>query len=159
MSSIYDLPIEYRDKIDSDWSGQIIGMDNLDSIESDPEEKVIRLSKLVIDMKASEAAIKEEMDRLNGKKKILSANQAMIKEYILGQMLTYDFKHVGDDIVDVVLRRDTGRVEIFDEELLPQEFVSYETVKKIDKSAIKKAFKDGEVEGAILIKDYSIQIK
>ena len=72
-----------------------------------------------------------------------------------------DIKRVDTPIGKITLRKSPRSVEILDENAIPEEFIKIETVKKIDKVAIKEKLQMNEnIEGVKLAEEkYNISIK
>lgn len=111
--------------------------------------------------KTAEAKIlKEESKRLLEESKLAEEQAEKAKKYILGYMQTQNVKKVDNGIHFASVRAGSGAVNILEESLISDKFIKEEIVKKIDKTSIKEALKNGEsVDGAELIYNDSVIIK
>lgn len=119
----------------------------LDSLYTDRESKIARVAEYIKDLTAGMAAIKSEQDRLT---KLLKSRQRKI-DWLTGLLdgtLQGQEWRAANGSVNCKYRRSEA-VEVYDEALLPAEFLRVKTETAPNKIAIKAAIKGGaEVAGA-----------
>lgn len=115
--------------------------------------KVLRNSESMIE------ALKNEEDRLKKIRKTMENKKENFKKYILTNMLRAGIKKIETELGSMTLRN-SDAIEVFDEALIDEKFINIKIEKKADKTAIKKAIKDGEeIQGARLINNVSLIVK
>ena len=108
------------------------------------------------DLLAEAEAIKAEEQALAKRRKQAENKADWLKRYVAQALEGEKFKTPRV----AISYRTSEAVEILDEDLIPEEFLMIKTEYKPDKKAIKDELKvGGEVEGAVLVKRTSLQIK
>lgn len=74
-------------------------------------------------------------------------------EYIITCLERLDTKKVEGQLHSISIRKPSVSVNILDQDKIPAEYVTVETVIKIDKNKIRKALEDAPVEGATLVSE------
>ena len=134
-------------------------IDTLDSLDSAIDDKVENTVRVLKNLQAQADGIKNEVDRLNARRKVINNNIDAIKE-----RLTFALEQVGKKSVDtglfkVAVRENAGSVKILEEDAIPQKFVKPVKL-EFDKTAIKKAIASGEVvHGVVIEKSKSLTIR
>ena len=104
-------------------------------------------------------AISSEIDRLTSLKKIYARKGENLKNYVSYSMQKTNNKNLELDIAKLSFRK-SASVEIFNEELVSDEYKKVKTVSTIDKVLIKATLKAGQaVSGATLKENLNLQIK
>lgn len=107
-------------------------------------------------------AIKAEEKRLADMRKMGEAKLDKFKGYVKENMEKLDLKEIPTELGRLSISRNPMSVEIENEDEIPTEFKQEVTTIKIDKTAIKKHFKEtGEIVPGIMIVDdkTSLRIK
>lgn len=106
-------------------------------------------------------AIKNEIDRLTIMKKAIDNKSAKFKEYVKQNMEELELQKIDTELGTLSIAKNPASVEIYDENMISDEYKKEKVTVTIDKTAIKNALKDGkEVQGARLIEDKtSLRIK
>lgn len=107
-------------------------------------------------------AVKDEEIRLAEMKKTAEKKLTKFKEYVKENMERLDLTDISTSLGNLKIAKNPISVEIDDEEKIPGEFKNIEMKIKVDKTAIKKHFKEtGEiVPGTKIIRDKtSLRIK
>ena len=130
-------------------TGEVLNADELDQITLARDEKIENIALWVKDLLAEAEAIKAEEQALAKRRKQAENKADWLKRYVAQALEGEKFKTPRV----AISYRTSEAVEILDEDLIPEEFLM-----------IKKAIKDelkvgGEVEGAVLVKRTSLQIK
>ncbi len=125
-------------------------LDELSSIETSIEEKIINIVKLVKNNEANIYAIKEEKKRLDALQKTLERQNESLKSYMKQNMEVTGKTKIESSLFTVSIRRTTPKL-LLDESLIMKQEKFLKTKVEISKTAIREALKEGEdVEGAIL---------
>ncbi len=162
MRSLYEIDQEILDCVDAE-SGEILDVEKLDALQMERERKLEGVALWVKDMKAEAAAVKEEADKLNARKKALDNRIESVKEWLLQALNGEKLKTPRCN----VYQTHSQRLKVSDEAGLisflktledPGRFVRY--TEELRKDEIKKALKDDyEIPGACLEETESIVIK
>jgi len=100
-------------------------------------------------------AIDEEIKRLQSMKKAIVNNKDRLKEYLRYNMEKSGISKIEHPLFKVTLGKPSSKVEVFDIDLLPDEFVNVKTEIKPDLNKIKAALKDGPIDGACMVEGAS----
>ena len=110
----------------------------------------------ILHYKAVIAAVKAEKDRLDAIKKTAENAVARMEERIVAAMQQFDKPKVEADTLKLSLRR-SERVIIDDENNIPSDCIAVKT--EVNKTEVKRHLKAGEIIGAHLEENHSLQIK
>jgi hypothetical protein len=124
--------------------------DTLEGIEGEFTEKAEAIVMVATNVTRHVAAIDQQIERLQAKKKAVLNKEESLRSYLKKNMIETGINKIECPLFTITLAKAPKIVEILDEDLLPLEFVNVQTKITPDKVAIKKALKDGEVEGAAL---------
>ena len=114
---------------------------------------------VIKNLESNNAAIDAEIERLQALKKRNSSNIEKVKSNILWFMQENNVDTIKSDLA-TFSKRKSESTDIENLELIPQEFITVKQTFTPDKTAIKKAIKEGrEVTGAKVITNYSLQVK
>ena len=114
---------------------------------------------VIKNLEGNNTAIDTEIERLQALKKRNNGNIDKIKSNILWFMQENNVDTIKSDLATFSLRKSES-TDIESIEQIPQEFITVKQTIVPDKTAIKKAIKEGrEVAGAKVITNYNLQIK
>ena len=114
---------------------------------------------VIKNLEGNNAAIDAEIERLQALKKRNSSNVDKIKSNILWFMQQNNVDTIKSDLA-TFSKRKSESTDIENIEQIPQEFITVKQPFVPDKTAIKKAIKEGiEVPGAKVVVNYNLQIK
>ena len=103
--------------------------------------------------------IDEEIKRLRALKEAKTNAIERMKEAVVNAFQVYGITEVKSATLKLSLRRSES-VEVINQDQLPECFVKAKTTYTPDKVAIKDAIKSGlTVEGAVIVENFSLQIK
>jgi hypothetical protein len=123
------------------------------------EKKSNNIVYVIKNLEGNNAAIDAEIERLQALKKRNSSNIEKVKSNILFFMQQNKLDKIKTDLATFSLRKSES-TDIENIEQIPQEFITVKQTFVPDKTAIKKAIKEGvEVLGAKVITNYNLQIK
>lgn len=165
---LYELTsdfLNFMEAVDNDEIPEEAIADTLESITMDIEEKADNVACLLKSLDAEIAAIKAEATRLIERGRAKEKTYDRIKEY-----LAENLQRVGIDKMETarnkIIFRKSESIEIGDEsafiawaENKRDDLLTY-SAPKVNKTAIKKALKDGdEIVGAQIVVKQHLQIK
>ena len=165
--SIYSIPHEIQTALNAltvdEETGEVIGWERLDELTKGATDKIANtaryiryaeaqieaMDKAIADIKARKQSAQNLVDRLS----VLTVNAIFALPDGKTKIEEPDIK---------VSVRPSDIVQIDDESKLDEKFFNVKIIKerKVSKTAIKNAIKSGEdVQGARLLKNYTLQIK
>ena len=163
MRALYDIDQDILDCVDQD-TGEILDTEKLDALQMEREAKLEGVALWVKDLKAESAAVKEEADKLNARKKALDNKIESIKTWLLHALDGEKLKTPRCN----VYQTHNQRVAVADEAKLisflqtleePEKFLRFKDP-ELKRDEIKKALKDGTIiPGASLEESESVVIK
>lgn len=131
----------------------------LDQAKMQLQEKAGNVVKFRQYLTTRAEAIGSEIKRLSELQKQSLKRAENLEKYISYSMTKNGIDKIETDIAVISFRK-SETTDILDEKLIPIEFKKIKTVESIDKTAIKKAIKDGqEVAGATITEHKNLQIK
>ena len=137
-------------------TGEILNVDELDKLNLAKEEKIEAIGILIKECKAEGEAIKAEIANLTARLKRNVKRMESLLDYMRYALQGESFKTAR---VQATFRR-SQKVEILDENVIPDEFMKIETKRTPVKDLIKKAIKSGkEVKGAELVENSTLTVK
>lgn len=162
MLALYELNRQYRDLIDS-YSNDPDDFDAwnelLDELTGDIDVKVTNIALVVKHLQAEEAAIAEEVKRLQEKKAIRVSKIDRLKKYMLEGMQLSGIEKTTDVRATVRIQKNPPSVHITDESMIPDQYY-VEVSPRLDKKSVLDAMKDGdEVPGAEMVQTVGVRIK
>lgn len=162
MANLYQLEqnflnlIEVMDNTEDEDLKKVIE-DSLNTLKLETTQKVENILKFIKNLEGNLVAYDTEIKRLQSAKKSDTNKIESLKSYLLNYMQVKNTPKLTTSLFKVSLRNSES-VNITDIESLPVEFLVLNPT--VDKKAIKKALKDGElIEGAELKKSTSLTIK
>lgn len=151
MVKLYEIANEYAELANSEMDAEMI-KDTLEGIQGEFEDKAENILAIIKNDQALEAALKAEAKSLTERAKACASRVEELKRYIAESMSTMDLKKVNAGVHQLSVRNGVQSVEIQDLELIPSEFVEYQTSIKPDKNLIKEKLKLGEsINGVALV--------
>lgn len=118
--------------------------DTLESIEGDINEKGVNIVKLTQGWDADISAIDEEIKRLTTRKKAIKNRSDQLRDYLRYNMQASGITKIECPLFTVSLSKARQVVQIDDESLIPDDYVSVKTTVSPNKAEILKALKAGE---------------
>lgn len=165
MDALYNITnkiIDLMDKIENEELTE----EEQSLLSQEVEKELINKSSSIIayvqNNEALSKAIDDEIDRLTEMKKKLKNKTDKFKEQVLSNMDRLGIEKVTTNIGKLAIRKNPIRVEILNENIVPDEFKKEVVKTSIDKTAIKNYFKEtGEIiPGTVINTDkYSLRIE
>lgn len=149
---LYELTGALADLSSMDMDSEAV-QNSLEEFQGEFSDKAIAIIKLSENLEADTTAIDAEIERLKARKQVIVNRKNSLREYLLHNMQAANINKIERPLFTASLRQGVESVEITEQSLLPDEFVSVEVVTKPDKNAIKAALKSGQdVPGAALVR-------
>ncbi len=146
--SLSKITKDYQALINEDLEPEQL-TDMLECIEDAFEDKAKNVLSVINSMNTLE--IDEEIKRLQTRKKVIVNNKDRLKEYLRTNMELSGISKITHPLFTVTLGKPTQKAEVTDIDALPDEFLKVKTEIKPDLIAIKKALKEGAVDGAVIV--------
>ncbi len=165
MKPLFELAAQYRELAALEASDELapeVIADTLEGIVGDFETKSVAIAKFILSLEAKAEGIDAAAEAMAARAARLAKRAESIRQYLLLQFQTVDFKKIETDELIVSRRNNPPAVRITDESVVPEEFwVQPETPpKRIDKDAIKLAIKSGKsIHGCYLDSGERIEIR
>lgn len=134
----------------------------LEELNQMQEERVSKLEAIgcfIKNLESDAKAIKEEIAVLKDRMEAKQKKADRLREYVANDILSNDEKKIETPRICFSFRT-SEQVSITDEAKIPKEYLTEKVSIAPDKTAIKKAIKEGQiVEGCELIQKQNLQIK
>jgi hypothetical protein len=147
---LHDINSDIEKLLDSDDSELI--NDNLESMELAFNEKALELVKYTKNIDSDIDQLKLMKKEIESKIKTLENKRDSFRDYVLHNMNQREITKISCPLFNISIRKPVDKIEIVDEEMIPDEFCSVEVVTKIDKKSLLKAAKDAPIDGARIVK-------
>ncbi len=147
MTKLYELTEQLKGLQDlSEEIPEEALADTLEALEGAFEEKAVNICHVLANGDADIAAIKAEVDRLNGKLKAINASKERLKDYLRHNMEATGINKISHPLFTISLRKPQPIVLVVNEEAVPEEYQRVTVA--VDKTKAKAALKDGvEIPG------------
>ena len=160
---LYNISSDLMDALDAmeidPETGELMNADKLDALSAAFEEKAEATALYIKNLSALAGNLKAEEDILSERRKSVEKRINRMKDALARSMFTVGRNKIETAKAKICFRKST-QVQIEDEAILPDKFLTTITTTKPDKTAIKKALQSGNtVAGAILVENQNIQIK
>lgn len=161
--SLYEITTELQDAIADYWideeTGEIHGLEKIESIALSTQEKVLDCARAVKNMSVLLDALKSQKKELESRIRTTERISETIKMRVVEAMRTLDTKSIKDVDIAITARKSES-LQIDDESKIPAEFWNEKVTRTVDKKGLKEAVKAGaEVEGARIVPSFSLLIR
>lgn len=157
--NLYDLTGNWQKVYDMDLDEET-WFDTLTSIDEAIEDKAENIAKLIRSLDADVEAYNNEIKRLSDRKRVAENKIKSVKAYLQSNMEQLGKEKFKTELFSFGIQNNPAGVDITNEQAIPVEFITVETVKKIDKRGLIQALKDGEdISGAELKQSRSLRIR
>ena len=163
MRALYDIDAAILECVDME-TGEIFDPEKLDALQMERERKLEGVALWVKDLKAEAAAVKEEADKLNARKKAIDNKVDSLKQWLLYALKGEKLKTPRCNVYQTHSQKlnvpdEPGLISFLQTLNEPEKFLRFKEP-ELKKDDIKKALKDGyEIPGAALEETESIVIK
>ncbi len=123
------------------------------------QEKSLQYTYVIKNLEADSQAIDNEIKRLKAMKEAKDNAIDRMKEAVRNAMLAFGIDKIESSLFKLSLRRSES-VEVVNIDQLPESLTTVKKTVSADKVKIKEAIKAGQnVEGAVIVENFSLQIK
>ena len=137
-------------------TGEILNASDLDELQMARQDKIENIGLYIKNLEAEKEAVKHEKDNFADREKKLGKKIESLKGY-LGYAL--QGQKFSTPKVAVSFRKSES-VLVKDECLVPDKYCEFTTVRKPNKTNLKKALKDGEeIMGVELVEKQNVSVK
>lgn len=155
LDTAYTVKIDDETAVDTETGEMINLAERLEALQIERGQKIKSVAFYLDDLKMKLDAVGEKKAAIAQKEKQLKREIEGLENYLL---FATDNKGYADDDIEVKVK-ETRRVDIIDETLIPEQYLKIKTETTISKTDIDKAIKNGEtVQGAEIKTYYSIKI-
>ena len=129
---------------DPDVDPQILA-DTMEAVQGDFDVKVEGYCKVIKNLEYTITGIKEEVDRLNAKRKSVENTIERMKETMFNSMKAAGLKKAGGDIFTVSVQKKGGVLPLImdvDDDAVPDEYCTF--IRKVDTKAIRALLDKGD---------------
>ena len=149
MSNLYELTSDLEILNDMDEiedTKEIVSL-----IEAEIINKGTGIVKLDRIFDANIKAIKNEIDRLQAKKRVVENNRKRLREYTVSCLENLGHKKIETPVGNMTIRKTAPILRIVDESKLPEKYLEVVQTYKINKDMVKEDLKSGiNIDGAYM---------
>ena len=149
MSNLYELTSDLeilKDMDEIEDTKEIVSL-----IEAEIINKGTGIVKLDRIFDANIKAIKNEIDRLQVKKRVVENNRKRVREYTVSCLENLGHKKIETPVGNMTIRKTAPILRIVDESKLPEKYLEVVQTYKINKDMIKEDLKSGiNIDGAYM---------
>lgn len=163
--SLYEISAQYKSVLEliasEDLPDEVI-KDTLEGIEGALELKANNVMMFVKNLEGLTEQLKAEEERMKKRRVSLENKALKLNDYLLSCMVANGISKITCPNFELILRNNPVSVEIFNEKLIPEEFMVQQPSPppKPNKAMIKEAIHSGrEVDGAVLKQGKRLEIK
>lgn len=127
-------------------------------LKAELSNKSSNILKYINNLETDIEDIKKEKQRLDKVKKSKESKISRLSNYIIMVMTNLDKAKIETNIGNYALRKST-KVEVTDQELIPEEYFKVKTERTVDKATLKDILKLHEVPGVKLTTGYNLNIQ
>jgi uncharacterized membrane protein YheB (UPF0754 family) len=160
MPKLYELTSEYNRIFETMTEESDFEMleEILTNIEEEFEVKAENVAKLIKSLDGDIKAYKEEVDRLNARKKTIENHQDRLKTYLEANMKATGKDKIKGNVFTLAMQNNPPRAVIDSEEDIPEQYKTVEI--HIEKKELLDDLKQGkEVPGAHMEQSQSLRIR
>lgn len=134
--------------------------ETLDSLRDSIDVKAENIAYVIRDKDLEVDVIKTEIKRLQDRAKAVENARDRLKEYLEEQLTFAGLDKVKTPTLTVALQKNPPSVFVEDENMVPEQYVNVEIIRKVDRKSLLQALKEGEViTGCTLKQSRSLRIK
>ena len=163
MRALYEIDAAILECVDME-TGEIFDPEKLDALQMERNQKLEGVALWVKDLKAEAAAVKEEADKLNARKKAIDNKVDSLKQWLLYALGGEKLKTPRCNVYQTHSQKlnvpdEPGLISFLQTLNEPEKFLRFKEP-ELKKDDIKKALKDGyEIPGAALEETESLVIR
>jgi len=142
---LFEIDNRYRELLEKleEPDADVVGISReLEALDGEKTDKIGAIAKHIKELDIDIGAIKSEIDNLKEKMDKKKASYEKNRDFLMTIMQMFSMPKCKVGAYTVTLQKVGASLVITDESAIPAEFVSSETVSKIDKKALKEFLKD-----------------
>ena len=152
MAKLYELTsdiLALQDMLENELDDEQMLLDTLEGVQWEYEFKLEQYAKVIRNLEADAEALKNEVERLNNKRRTINNNIDRLKKYMFDSMKATNTPKVKGNILTVAIQKNGGKLPVVvdvDTADLPDDLVKITEAPDLD--AIRKALDAGDCEYA-----------
>lgn len=158
---LYELSKEYQSILNDAEGGESpLTLARLDEIKAPLEQKILNIAKYTRKLDADAQAVTDEIERLKRMLNSIKSREDQLYNYLETNMRACGIDRIESPLFKIMFRKCPPRVEVINEDDLPDNFKRIKTDILVDKEKLKEELKHGVVvPGAKLIQAEKLVIK
>lgn len=160
-STLYDIANEFEKSLDNLLDHDDSDLINeIESIEGEFKSKSANVAKYIRNLEHLAQGIKDIESSQRDRRNSLEKKIARLKDYLRINFEKTNTEKIESDDIVIAVYKNPVKVNIIDEEKIPEEFFQIKESKLLNKDKIKESLKNGEdIPGCELIQEKRISIK
>ena len=159
MATLYELQSAYAQVQQMIEDGAEGLEDTLEPIKAPLEEKLESYAMVIRNIESDVEGLKTEEKRLAERRKTMEAGIKRMKENMQNAMSSTGEKKIKGEKFTFTVQKNPPSLNIVDDKAIPDEFITIETVRNIDKKALLAKAKEQEVPGVEIKQGESLRIR
>lgn len=159
MANLYELQGAYARIQSMIESGEEGLEDTLESIEGALEEKLESYAMVIRNIESDVEGLKSEEQRLAGRRKNMESDIKRMKAHMQDAISSTGEKKIQGEKFTFTVQKNPPSLNIVDDKAIPDEFVTVETVRNIDKKALLAKIKQEDIPGVEIKQGESLRIR
>lgn len=152
--SLIEISFELKRKLDEAMELDISGEEMAEKLNQELAEKADNVAMYRRSIQDHLDSINALMDELKERKRVWENKLARMDDYIQNSMRLLDVNSIEGTYFKIANRKPAQVVEVYDERLIPQEFIEVpEPEPRVMKKEIKEALKQGEIIQGVRLVD------
>ena len=129
----------------------------LENIEGAIDQKADGYGRMIKNLQAQAEVVKVEEKRLAAKRQTLENQAKRLQKHLESAMIATNKRKINTELFVFSVQKNAPSLDDFDESIVPEEY--WKVTRSIDRPALLKAVKGGEVEGIELKQTESLRIR
>ena len=163
MANLFDISKRYINILELAENPDIpseVFEEALREMDGELNEKLENIVAFIRSLEGDVSTIKNEVDRLNSRKKAAENKINSLKRYMEECLRAVNKTKIKTSLNTISIQKNAPSVNVLDEKLIPKEFRKEEVVVSIDKKSILFKLKEGiEIEGCELKQTERLRIR
>lgn len=146
-----------QDMIDAEDTEDKQIISALENIDEAIDQKADGYGRMIKNLQAQAEVVKVEEKRLAAKRQTLENQAKRLQKHLESAMIATNKRKINTELFVFSVQKNAPSLADFDEAIVPEEY--WKVTRSVDRSALLKAVKDGEVEGIGLKQTESLRIR
>lgn len=129
----------------------------LENIDEAIDQKADGYGRMIKNLQAQAEVVKVEEKRLAAKRQTLENQAKRLQKHLEAAMIATNKRKINTELFVFSVQKNAPSLDDFDESIVPEAY--WKVTRSIDRPALLKAVKDGEVEGIELKQTESLRIR